>query len=139
MVDPVSVTLLVGAITSIATGAGGEAGKQAWASLATMVHSAFRRDSPPDASLKALEVTPTDQHQATALAAALVDHAGKDDDFAGELRTWIDNTRYALHQGNDQTTNLIGGSAQVHGAVFQGRDFTGSIRFDTPPFLNRPD
>ena len=136
MVDPVSVTLLVGAITSIATGAGGEAGKQAWTSLAAMVHKAFRRDSPPDTSLKALKVAPADQHQATALATALVDHADKDGAFAEELRTWIDDTRYALHLGNDQTTNIIGGSAQVHGAVFQGRDFTGPIRFDTP---NRPD
>lgn len=136
MVDPVSVTLLVGAITSIATGAGGEAGKQAWTAL---VHKAFRRDSPLDASLTELEVAPADQGRVTALATALADRAEKDEAFAVELRTWLSNTRHALHLSDDQTTNIIGGRAQVHGPVFQGRDFTGPIRFDTPPLPNRPD
>ncbi len=139
MVDPVSVALLVGVLTSIATGAGGEAGKQAWTSLAALVGKASRRDSAPDASLTALEMAPADHGQATTLATALADRAEKDEAFAVELRTWLTNTQHALHLSDDQTTNIIGGRAQVYGPVLQGRDFTGPIRFSTPPPSNRPD
>ncbi len=138
MVDPVSVTLLAGAITAMATGAGGEAGKQAWTSLTALVHKAFGRHSPPEATLTALEAAPDDQGQATTLATVLTDHADKNRSFAAELRTWLGDARRILQLSDDQVTNIIGGSAQVHGPVFQGRDFTGPISFGTPPLPNPP-
>jgi hypothetical protein len=134
VVDPVSVTLLAGAITAMATGAGGEAGKQAWTSLTTLVHRAFGRHS----TLAALEAAPDDQGQATVLATVLTDHADKDRSFAAELRTWLDDARRILQLSEDHVTNIIGGSAQVHGPVFQGRDFTGPISFGALPLPDQP-
>jgi hypothetical protein len=133
VVDPVSVTLLTGAITAMATGAGGEAGKQGWTSLTALVHKAFGRRSSPETMLTALEAAPKDQGQATALATVLTDHAEKDRTFAIELRAWLSEARRILHLDDDQITNIVGGGAQIRGPVFQGRDFTGPISFGTPP------
>jgi hypothetical protein len=139
VVDPISVTLLMGAITSVAAGAGGEAGKQAWSSLVALVHKTFRRGSPPNESLAALEIAPGDQDQGAALATALVDRAANDKDLAVDLRAWFSNAQRCLHVSGDQTTNIIEGKAKIYGPVLQGRNFTGPIRFDAPPISDRPD
>lgn len=118
--DPITIGLL----TAIAGGAGGEAGKQVWATLSRLV-----RRSPGKAQgeqeLVALEQSPRDVARAGALREVLVSRAAEDPEFAAGLQTWLDQAR-GLHLEKSETTNTISGT--VHGGAVQGRDF-GSITF----------
>ena len=133
--DPVAAALLA----AIAGGAGGEAGRQAWAGLGALVRRPFRRGSDDAAApavssgeleLAALGQMPADPARAQALSTALAVRAAVDADFRSRLAAWQEQAKQ-VRTGDGDVSNTISGGTQ-HGAVLQGRDFSG-ISFTTPP------
>lgn len=125
--DLVSATVLA----ALASGAGGEMGRQAWAALTSLVRS--RRRSTDSGGLSALptgeqeldelEAAPADSEAAARLAAVLRRRAEADDEFAADLTKLLAPVTPDLSQVN----NLISGT--VAGTAIQGRDFHGPITF----------
>lgn len=133
--DPITAASLA----ALAGGVSGEAGRQAWQSLAALVRRPFRRgDSadPADASgpstgeaeLASLENDPADPGHAQALATALGVRAALDGEFRQLLEEWQAQMPAA---STGEVHNHISGGTQ-HGPVMQGRDFS-SITFDMRP------
>ncbi|MFI9172747.1 hypothetical protein [Streptomyces lincolnensis] len=132
--EPISVALLA----ALAGGAGGEAGRQAWTSLSSLVRRPFRRAAETndpatgsgEAELALLEESPADPTCAQALSAALAARASVDADFETDLRRWRELT-VSVRTDQSQVHNEISGG-HFSGPVIQGRDFTG-LTFTTPP------
>ncbi|MFJ4695394.1 hypothetical protein [Streptomyces sp. NPDC088766] len=128
--DPISAGLLV----AMATGAGGEAGRQLWAVLNRLVRGRPEdRGSPAvaagEAELVALSQAPHDEERARALSAVLLHRAEQDAVFRADLAQWWQRAR-TLSTGQGETTNTISGGTQ-RSQVLQGRDFSG-ITFNGP-------
>ncbi|WP_262505012.1 hypothetical protein [Streptomyces sp. TRM68367] len=126
----------VALLAALAGGAGGEAGRQAWAGLSSLVRRPFRRqddnsDTPAVSSGEAerarLTESPGDTARAQALSTALAVRAALDAEFHAGLQRWRDMAE-PLDTGNVQ--NVITGGSK--GPVIQGRDFSG-ININTPP------
>ncbi|MDT0320287.1 hypothetical protein [Streptomyces millisiae] len=129
--DPISAA----ALAALAGGIGGEAGRQAWASLGALVRRPFRRgtglasgaDEPSvssgEAELARLWQDPSDPDRASALSAALAVRAALDEGFRDELAEWWRRSRAAV-TGEGEVTNVIAGGTQ-HGPVIQARDISG--------------
>jgi hypothetical protein len=119
-------------LTALAGGAGGELGRQAWATLSDLVRRPFSRESgalaPGEAEFAALSEAPGEPARAEALRSALVARAAEDPEFAAALASWRHRVP-ALSEGS--VTNTISGGTQ-YGPVIQGRDFSG-ITFNSPP------
>ncbi|MGW1143908.1 hypothetical protein ACWD6I_02360 [Streptomyces sp. NPDC002454] len=143
--DPISATVLV----ALATGVGGEAGRQAWLGLGRLVG---RRRGEPDPSaapageegtdradgtgapvedgselpgrgeLVALTDAPDDERRAVELADALTARAEHDAEFRELLAQWWDEAREAAGDGGPVHNSVSGGTQ--HGPVVQGRDFS---------------
>ncbi|WP_327186299.1 hypothetical protein [Streptomyces sp. NBC_01334] len=155
--EPISVALLA----ALAGGAGGEAGRQAWATLSELVRRPFRRDGSGDANRAAdgdgdgdgntgalaagsaepelvrLVAHPDDAALARALSTALAARAAGDADFRAGLVRWHELAG-SLHTG-DVHNEISGGT--FNSPVLQGRDFSG-LSFSTqapPPADNRTD
>lgn len=133
--DPVSVGLLM----ALAGGAGGEAGRQAWAGLSTLVRRPFRSvgetsESSPATSgegeLIRLEEAPADQSRAQALSEALAARATADSDFRSDLSRWHE-LAITLRVGEGRTTNHISGGT-FHGPTVQAENISGGLTFTTP-------
>ncbi|MCX5193290.1 hypothetical protein OOK31_05185 [Streptomyces sp. NBC_00249] len=127
--DPITAA----ALAALAGGLGGEAGRQAWQGLVTLVRRPFRRggaEEAPDAAgpgeleLVSLEGAPSDPARAQALATALGVRAALDGEFRGLLEDWWARARTVDASGD--THNQVSGQA---GQVIQGRDF-GSLTFN---------
>lgn len=129
--DALSMTLVVSAITTLVTGAAGEAGKQAWTGLTEIVRKAFGGDSEEKAALDLLLATPENEQAVREVSGTIVDRARKDPVFASDLEAWLGEVREETRL--DGPTNVIAGEATVHGPVFQGRDFSGPITFGAEP------
>ena len=134
--DPVSVGLL----TALASSAGGELGRQAWAGLRALVHRPFRpregsgrtlEVSSGAAELAELEGAPSDSSRAQSLSIALAVRAALDPDFRVGLEQWQQQAQLA-RTGGGAVTNTINGGTQ-HGPVLQGRDFFGLSFNPSPP------
>ncbi|MFF9521972.1 hypothetical protein ACF1DV_08290 [Streptomyces achromogenes] len=131
--DPVSVGLLV----ALASGAGGEAGRQAWAGLGALVRRPFRQhgegQAPAvgsgEAELVRLAEDPDDQGRAQALSTALAVRAALDEAFRTHLAAWQEQVKL-VRTGDGAVTNTVSGGTQ-HGPVVQGRDFS-HLSFTTP-------
>ncbi|MDX3775894.1 hypothetical protein PV720_00320 [Streptomyces europaeiscabiei] len=125
--DPVSV----GVLAALAGGAGGELGRQAWATLSELVRRPFGRQAgapaPGEAELVALGEAPGEPARAEALSGALAARAAVDPEFAAALGSWRGRIP-ALAEGS--VTNTVSGGTQ-YGPVIQGRDFSG-ITFNSP-------
>lgn len=125
--DPVSV----GVLAALAGGAGGELGRQAWATLSELVRRPFGRQAgapaPGEAELVALSEAPGEPARAEALSGALAARAAVDPEFAAALDSWRGRIP-ALAEGS--VTNTVSGGTQ-YGPVIQGRDFSG-ITFNSP-------
>ncbi|WRZ91239.1 hypothetical protein OHB54_20475 [Streptomyces sp. NBC_01007] len=128
--DPISAGLL----TALASGAGGELGRQVWAGLGALVRRPFQRDEdgqqlpatrPGEAELAQLEERPDDPTRAQALSAALAMRAAADRDFHAGLQQWLTQATALVHSGDGETRNEISGGT-FHGPVLQGRDFSGA-------------
>jgi len=118
--DPVSV----GQLASLAGGAGGEAGRQVWTGLTTLVRRPFRRgdDSagapgPGEDELVRLQQAPGDGTRAHALSTALAVRAALDPDFATALAAWHEQAKL-VHIG-DSTVNSWTSGASYYAAELQ--------------------
>jgi hypothetical protein len=135
-VDPIAVALLA----ALAGGAGGEAGRQAWAGLTALVRRPFQRTtlegeetralSTGEVELVRLDQDPDDLVRAQELSTALAARAAVDAAFATELSRWHDEAR-RVRTGDGDVTNTVSGGT-VHGPVLQGRDFSGTIHLGPP-------
>ncbi|MFJ6786721.1 hypothetical protein [Streptomyces angustmyceticus] len=130
--DPISAVLL----GSIATGAGGEAGKALWLRLTDLVRRKAQDEEaqPPVPSTGELELARLDEdphapERAQALSEALMRRAEQDSVFRAGLTQWHQQAQ-ALRTGDGETSNTISGGTQK-GPVLQGRDFSG-INFNGP-------
>jgi hypothetical protein len=137
MVDPLSAGLLAATVTGLARGVGGEAGKRALTALADLVRNKFGHQSHQQAELEAVQAAPQDKDQSQRLAGLLAQRAGEDPDFGRELQAWLADVHRLLPPSQTPTgttvTNIVGGSAQVHGHLVQG-EFHGPVSFGgTPP------
>ncbi|MGW6517927.1 hypothetical protein [Streptomyces sp. NPDC054962] len=147
--EPISVALLA----ALAGGAGGEAGRQAWATLSELVRRPFRRDGSGDGNsdgdgdgnrdgdgntgapaagsaepeLVRLAAHPDDAVLARALSTALAVRAAADAEFRAGLVRWH-RLAGSLHTG-DVHNEISGGT--FNSPVLQGRDFSG-LSFTTP-------
>jgi hypothetical protein len=146
-VDPVSAGLL----TALAGGAGGEAGRQAWAALGALVRRPFRRttdgrDEAPgaaaesgEAQVSALERQPGDDACAGRLSAALVARAAADPEFHAALEQWERAARALGVVPAAAVHNEIRGGTQ-YGPVLQGQSFSGlSFTVGTPSPAPAPE
>ncbi|MBQ0949020.1 MULTISPECIES: hypothetical protein [Streptomyces] len=133
--DPVSVGLLM----ALAGGAGGEAGRQAWAGLSTLVRRPFRgvketsEGSPAtsgEGELSWLEEAPADQPRAQALSQALAARAAADGDFRSDLGQWHEPAM-TFRVGEGRTTNHISGGT-FHGPAVLAENISGGLTFTTP-------
>ncbi|MGW0756923.1 hypothetical protein ACWD1Y_10605 [Streptomyces sp. NPDC002814] len=130
--DPISVSLLV----AVATGAGGEVGRQLWVALRGLVRrnpeeGAAGSPDPAtgDVELASLSEAPHDVDRARALSEVLSRRAEQDPLFRANLTQWQQQAQM-LHTGDGDTSNTINGGTQ-NGPVVQGRDFSG-INFNAP-------
>lgn len=108
-------------MTAAAQGGGSEAGRQAWASLASLVRRAFGRDTaeqegPP------LPLEPQDESQVRSLSALIYARALQDPAFAADFAEWCRQNEAALRPTH-VTTNIVGGNARVTNLV-QGQNVT---------------
>ncbi|PHQ50551.1 hypothetical protein BLA24_17190 [Streptomyces cinnamoneus] len=133
--DPITAA----ALTALAGGLGGEAGRQAWQGLAALVRRPFGRaaaqgtqdDGTPQVSsgeleVAALEEEPADPMRAQALATALGVRAALDGEFRVLLDEWWQRA-HANSSGGNVHNNISGGTQ--NGPVLQGRDFS-SLTFN---------
>lgn len=132
--DPITVA----ALTALASGVGGDAGRQAWQGLAALVRRPFRGSSTDDAGgvtsgissgepeVAELENDPADPLRAQALATALGVRAALDGEFRALLEEWWQS---AQSGSSGEVRNSISGGTQ-NGPVLQGRDFS-SLTFNT--------
>ncbi|GAA2138669.1 hypothetical protein [Streptomyces synnematoformans] len=119
--DPTSLETVQAAVTAAAQGGGSEAGRQAWASLASLVRRAFGRDTeepegPP------LPLEPGDESQIRSLSALIYARALQDQGFAAAFAEWRRQNEVALTP-TQVTHNVVGGHAQVTNLV-QGQNVT---------------
>ncbi|WP_223767886.1 hypothetical protein [Streptomyces huiliensis] len=118
---------------ALAGGAGGEAGRQVWQGLASLVRRPFRHGddgSPePDPSLQvstaqpeltALRDAPGDPDRAQALVTALGVRAALDARFRRDLDEWWQRAQ-SIGTGGDVHNHISGGTH--HGSTMMGRDF----------------
>ncbi|ATZ29371.1 hypothetical protein SLAV_38035 [Streptomyces lavendulae subsp. lavendulae] len=125
--EPVSVALL----GALAGGAGGEAGRQAWAGLTNLVRRPFagRSASAPAASNGEVELVrlmqdPANRERAHALSTTLAVRAALDGDFTAALQEWHSRAQtLQVHTGSPVNNTVSGGT--FHGPQFMGRDFHG--------------
>jgi hypothetical protein len=116
-----TTSLLTPMLLRMADTIAGEAGAQAWSSLAGMLRRAFRRTAPQEAP--DVSSPPGTEEQARTLAGALLDLMRTDPEFAGEFRHWVGEV------GDPRVENVIQGNAQVKGPAIQARDIHGGLNF----------
>ncbi|WP_063836151.1 hypothetical protein [Actinacidiphila yeochonensis] len=131
--DPISAA----ALTGLAGGVGGEAGRQAWTALGALVHRPFRHGagsgaaddesrtlavSSGAAELAALVQDPGDVERAQRLSTALAVRAALSSEFRSALESWWEQAQSV--RANGGVENRISGGTQ-HGPVLMGRDFSG--------------
>jgi hypothetical protein len=137
--DPLTVSVVAGALNKFLGEAAGEAGRSAWAGLVRLVRTAFpERLAVADAAEQLAPggtgtaagsgtVAVPDPGAVIDLSAELVTLAKSDTGFDGALREWLEQARTVSVQGG-VTTNVISDGATVHGNVVQARDI-GTISF----------
>lgn len=118
--DIVSASALAGVVSQVLGGAAGEAGKQAWEGLVTLV----RRLRPGTPTETAVAIVPRDDAAIATLTQSLVDAAATDPVFAAALDGWY---RQATTIATGNVTNTISPNAHITGNVIQARDITGNI------------
>ncbi|RKN47516.1 hypothetical protein D7223_12075 [Micromonospora endolithica] len=120
-------------LAALASGAGGELGRQAWTALTALVHrpsSDIDDDGSPlvpsgERELAALEATSADPVVAERLAEVLTRRGNNDPRFASDLDAVLTQAAAALNP--PQVSNTITG--RVSGSAIQGRDFSGPVTF----------
>ncbi|MFJ1708098.1 hypothetical protein [Kitasatospora sp. NPDC088346] len=142
-VDPISAALLIG----LATGVGGEAGRDALALLGALVRRPFRRSEDPraaavgsgEAEVAALEAAPDGaaaRSAAQSLRTALAERAAVDPDFRTALQEWHRHAEAVQAGGGGVHNAISGGTFQA--PVVQGRNISG-FTFGLPPAAPETD
>ncbi|GIF04752.1 SEFIR domain-containing protein [Actinoplanes siamensis] len=129
--DPITAGVVAATVVPLASGAAGEAGKQAWASLSTFVRDRFGRDSGPCTAVRALDEQPQSTAVGEVLGRVLEDAAASDDRTADWLRSWLDHAGPLAGRAPETGAvhNTIAGSAQIQGAAIQAHTIHGPITF----------
>lgn len=128
--DPITAGVLAATVVPLASGAAGEAGKQAWSSLVSCLKTRFAPDQAPTDAV-VLEQRP-DAANGEVLGTRLVELAQRDREFAEWLHVWLRDA--APLAGNQASVvNVVGNSAQITGGLVQTHTVTGSISFGAPP------
>jgi len=139
--DAISAALL----TSMAGGLGGEAGRQAWASLCLMVRRPFTRPegsgpvrsiSSGERELADLAHAPQDVGLAQALSTVLAARAGLDPGFREALDHWAQQAERIRLEVGEVHSEISGG--HFHGPVVQVGAVTGGLTFAAPSPLSPP-
>jgi hypothetical protein len=126
--DPITSAALAATLVPLVTGAAGEAGRSAWASLAGFVRSRFGHDSTPVVRVDELERHPRQPGMVDDLAASLVASAGQDPAVDAWLRDWFAQASTISTTSN--TINTISGT--VNGPAVQAHQI-GNVTFGTAP------
>ena len=129
--DPITAGIVAATVVPLASGAAGEAGKQAWESLSAFVRDRFGRDSEPGTAVQALDDQPQSPAVGEVLGRLLEQAAASDDHTAAWLRSWLDQAGPLAEQPAETGTvhNTIAGSAQIHGGAVQAHTINGPITF----------
>ena len=134
VVDPSAVPVLTSLVTGVLGGAAGEAGKQAWQRLASLVRDRFGRDDPTTRALEQVDLVADDHQMVEAvsgvLAQRLSDAARRDPRFAEQLRAWMADATQVINADGDVTNTITG--SRIGGTVVQARDI-GNVSFGPPP------
>ncbi len=137
--DPLTVSVVAGALNKFLGEAATEAGRGVWAGLVRLVRTAFpERTAVADAAAQLAPggagagagtgtVAVPDPGVVIDLSAELVTLARSDAGFEGALREWLEQARTVSVEGG-VTANVISDGATVHGSVVQARD-VGTISF----------
>ncbi|MFI6249816.1 hypothetical protein [Streptomyces sp. NPDC051016] len=141
--EPVSVALLA----ALAGGIGGEAGREAWQRLATLVRRPFRRDPATTSTadpvvrsaepeLAALTRAPEDPSAAQALSTALAVRAVLDAEFQHGLEEWLHTARRLVEAPSAVNNHISGGT--YHAPVIQSGSISELTVTSSPPPPDRP-
>ncbi|MET9080516.1 hypothetical protein ABZX77_01235 [Streptomyces sp. NPDC004237] len=141
--EPVSVALLA----ALAGGLGGEAGREAWQRLVTLVHRPFRRGPATTSTadplvrsaepeLTALTRTPEDPSAAQALSTALAVRAVLDVEFQHGLEEWLRTARRLVETPSAVNNHISGGT--YHAPVIQSGSISELNVTSSPPPPDRP-
>ncbi|MFF3402169.1 hypothetical protein ACFYW6_27100 [Streptomyces sp. NPDC002659] len=137
--EPISVALLV----ALATGTGGEVGRQAWAWLSSLVRRPSQLgqgtpDTAPVSSgeaeltrLEEAQADPAREQAAQALSTALATRAAVDPDFAADLQRWHEHVGLVRTGDGDVHIEISGGT--FYGPNISARDVSGVSTVTPPP------
>lgn len=121
--DPIVIPTLTAILSALVGGAAGEAGKNAWESLAALVRRRFGGDRRAVAAVERPDaVEPGD------LARLLAERAAADPEFHGSLERWMAEAGSVTRGG---VVNVNSGT--VSGTLVQARDVHGSINIGADP------
>jgi hypothetical protein len=123
------VPVLSEVLTALAQGAGGEAGRRAWAALAGLTARICGHGSAEAQAVEAAS-TGSEPGRPSALADLLAQRADADPGFAAAFRPWLSAAQLLLAEGNATANQVTGG---VSGSVIQARDVHGGIIISRPP------
>jgi hypothetical protein len=129
-VDPITAAALATTVVPLVSGAAGEAGKQAWTSLAAFVRARFGREAASVAAAEALERQPDSAH-GEELAARLVRLAEQDSEFSEWLNTWFRDVAPLVDQ-RSSVVNTVSGQARISGGMVQAHTINGPLIFGAP-------
>jgi hypothetical protein len=129
--DRITATKVEAIVASLASGAAGEGGKQAWACLSSFVRDYFGRDSKQNTAVQTLDDQPYSPAASKTLGQFLADAASSDDNAAAWLRRWLAYAGPLAGQPPKPAIvhNTIAGGAQIQGAVIQAHTIHGPIIF----------
>lgn len=133
MVDPITTGILAATIVPLAAGVAGEAGKQAWNSLATFVRDRFGPESPAAEAAQALTDAPHEVVHGEVLGRLLEGEAAADEESAVWLQEWLQDAAPLARPAAGDVTNTISGQARIYNAAIQAHTITGPITFGNPP------
>jgi hypothetical protein len=122
--DPATFSQLTFVVSGLAGGALGEAGKESWDALLSIVRRLGRRESRP---ILAAAVGADSQIDVAGLVRVLARQADADSEFAAALREWWVAADRLVRDTDSGNVNVISGT--VHGPSVQARDINGSISF----------
>ncbi|WP_433528320.1 hypothetical protein ACQPYA_18395 [Micromonospora sp. CA-263727] len=127
-----TATVLAATVVPLASGAAGEAGKQAWNSLLSAVRRRFGRDA---AAIESAVATGDAGHVESVMG-EVVRLAEHDAGFAEWLSEWARDAASLPHQHAD-VLNVIGEQAEITGGLVQAHTINGPVTFGTPPAAPR--
>ncbi|EXG81267.1 hypothetical protein [Cryptosporangium arvum] len=121
--EPAEIGAILGAVLS---GAGGEAGKQAWVSLTQLLRRrriAVELQEPvgfPELDARRR------QEIVSELGFSVAEMADRDTEFRDEIEAWVADWRSLSRTATSESTNIVSGGVQ-HGTVVQAHRIDGGV------------